>query len=294
MTLKSTLLAACSTLAFAATGCFSGDLDTGDPGPTPGSPDAGVVQDDPDAGGGGGPVPETAQALFEANVRPVVQATCSPGGACHSAQTPAFVSADPNTAYTVIMANRDVLFPGYDAATSSLIINGTNGHQGASYLQTDIDAISAWLAAEKLEADNGGDDGASPLAMWSGCMELTDWDNEQVATGWSNKNAQGQGNCEACHNLGGEGWIASDQSQRVFDTITQNPFYMGSYFTLNAAGTDVVINRARLENVGNQLPPHEAHGAFDVDGNAMERLVRFYDLTMARMLAGQCGPSKFQ
>ncbi len=124
-------------------------------------------------------------------------------------------------------------------------------------------------------------------------MELTDWDNLNVAQEWSNKQADNQGNCEACHNLGADGFMASDQSQRVFDNITQSPALMPSYFTLDATGQNVVINRARLESVGNQLPPHENHGAFQLDDNAMTALQSFYDLTMQRKLAGQCGPPRF-
>lgn len=291
-----TILAAIGALALAATGCV-GSLESSGPGggdPNPGNPDAG-----PSNGGGAdaGPTgnPGTAQALFEQNVRPIVNAACGAAGGCHNATSPAFITADPAQSYSLIQTYRDVLFPGYAATGSRLLVNGEGAHQGAQYSATDVQAIEAWLAQELADSQGGGGGGnqASPLAIWSGCMDLNDWQQEEVSPLWANKNAQGQGNCEACHNLGADGFMASDQYQRVFDTITQSPSFMLSYFTLNDSGTQVIINRARLENVGNQLPPHEAHGAFQVDGNAMDALIRFYDKTAARLAAGQCGPPRF-
>lgn len=288
-----TYLALFGTLALAASGC-AGDFQSGGPG-TPDNtgadagvdttPDAAPIDDPADIG--------TAQALFEANVRPIITASCSPGGACHSAQDPAFVSADPTSAYDTINVHRDRLYPGYDSAGATILANGAGGHYDALFTQDDVSAIEAWLAQEKIDADAGGGVAVSALQEWSGCMTLDDWEATNVADEWADKNAQGQGNCDACHNLGADGFMASNQDQRVFDTITQQPAFMPSYFTLDATGTNVVINRARLEGVGNQLAPHGAHGAFDVDGNAMEALQEFYDLTMARKLGGQCGPPRF-
>lgn len=279
-------------LALAATGCSGEFVPEGGNGPgdnTPAAVDAGDTGEEPQPEDG----ITTAKALFEANVYDVLNATCNPGGACHAGTDPAFVGAQQSGSYDKIMPYKDRLFPG-NLDTGKIISNGQGGaHYGAQYDQADLDTIRAWLAQEKIEADAGGGAGPSALAVWSGCMDLGDWDNEGVAGAWSNKEAQGQGNCEACHNLGADGFMASDQSARVFKYITEDPAFMPSYFTLDATGTNVVINRARLEKVGNQLPPHENHGAFDVDGNAMEALQRFYDKTKARLDAGQCGPPRF-
>ena len=281
------------TLALAASGCV-GEFETSGPPTTidpPAAADAGTPEEenplDTDA--------DTAKALFESNVRAAVSATCSPGGACHSAQTPAFVAADPLNAYDLITQNAALLFPNYLSTGAKILENGNGGgHYGASFATGDVSAIEAWLAQEKLDEEAAG--GATPvsaLAEWSGCMSLADWEAEGVADAWADKNAGNQGDCDTCHNLGADGFMASNQDGRVFEYITKYPAFMPSYFTLDATGTNVVINRARLESVGTQQAPHENHGNFDVDGDAMERLQRFYNLTMQRKLAGQCGPPLF-
>ncbi len=288
-------LALLGTLTLAAAGC-AGEFQPGDGndnGIEPAGVDAGVDPDpepDPDPADVG-----TAQALFDANVRPIIGATCNPGGACHGTQDPAFVSADLTASYSTINIHKDRLFTGYESTTSRLLINGEGGgHYGATYTADDVAAIQAWLAQEKLDAEaGGGGQTVSALAEWSGCMNLEDWNNENVASLWADKDAENQGDCDACHNLGADGFMASNDSVRVFETITQYPAFMPSYFTLSADGTNVVINRARLEGVGNQLAPHDAHGAFQIDGGAYDALQRFYDLTLSRKLAGQCEPPRF-
>ena len=293
MKLHNTILAGLSAVALMATGCVGSLVDDGPSNNNNnGSPDAGVQQ--PQADAGTTPVPDTAQALLEQNVRPLVTATCGANGAgCHTAQTPAFVSTDPTTAYNTIMNNKALLFSAFDPATSKLDQYGQNGHNNApTWDQGSLDAISAWFTAEI--AAGSGTTQLNPLEEWSGCMNLQDWLDTDVADLWADKNAQGQGNCDACHNLGAEGFMASNQDERVFDNVTKNPTFMLSYFTLNDTGDAVIINRARLEKVGNQLAPHNEHGAFDLDGNAYQALEQFYQLTMQRKLAGTCDPPRFQ
>ena len=236
----------------------------------------------------------TAQALFQNNVVPIIGSACNPGGACHASQDPAFIAADPNGAYTTINIHRDRLYSGFDAAASRLLINGEGGHYGAVYTDDDVEAIEAWLAQEKLDAEaGGGGQTISALQEWSGCMNLEDWEEQNVASLWANKNAENQGDCDACHNLAGDGFMASENSLLVFETITTNPNLMPSYFTQSTDGTSVVINAARFQKVGSQLSPHENHGAFNVEGGAMDALRNFYDLTVQRKLDGLCEPPRF-
>ena len=286
-------LALFGALSLAAIGC-AGEFQPGDGnGPGPAGVDAGTAVpeadasvDEPDVG--------TAQALFENNVRPIIGSACNPGGACHASQDPAFVTVDPGAAYNTIGIHKDRLYTGFNPATSRLLINGEGGHYGAVYTADDVEAIEAWLTQEKLDAEaGGGGELFSAMQVWSGCMNLDDWEAQNVASLWADKDAQNQGDCDACHNLGADGFMASNDSVRVFENITTNPNLMPSYFTQTTDGLSVVINRARLEKVGNQLSPHEAHGAFSVDGGAMEALQNFYDLTALRKLNGQCEPPRF-
>jgi hypothetical protein len=205
------------------------------------------------------------------------------------------VAADPVNAYSTITIHKDRLYPGYLSAGSKILANGTGGaHYGATFTPGDVGAIEGWLAQEKLDFDAGGVVAVSALAEWSGCMSLADWEAENVANLWADKNAGNQGDCDACHNLGADGFFASNQSERVFNYVAGTPQFMPAYFTVDATGTNVLINRARLESVGSQLAPHEAHGNFTLDNDdAMAALQRFYDLTMQRKLAGQCGPPLF-
>ncbi len=272
------------TLALAA-GC-QGDFATDGGGFTPPAPDAMTPVVTPDAGAPPADL-SGAEALYEANVRPIIIANCSPGGACHSSQSPAFVASDPSQAYELIQGYKDTLFPGYESLGSLLLQYGQN-HKSANFLADDIVAVQSWLAVEKMQADANAPQ-YSTLQIWSGCMNIDDWEEENVANLWANKNAQNEGDCDVCHNLGADGFIASEDSARMFKLITELPSLMPSFFTLDATGTNVLINRSRLENVGNLLEPHQAHGAFSLNNdNAMEALQRFYDKTKARELGGLC------
>lgn len=300
--MKPALLAVLGSLALAATGCV-GTFDTnGPPGTTQDDPNDTNPNQNPGTDAGADPAPEgdlaTARALFEANVAPVVTANCGSAGCHGGAAQPIFGDANPLNQYDKMISQRDLVFAGYLADESRLIINGTSGHQGSPiFSQDNIDAIGAWLAQEKLDA--GDVVVASALAEFSGCMTLANFEASNMADEWADKNANGQGDCDACHNLGADGFFASNQDVRMFNYIsgeaTKSAQFMPSYFTLDATGTNVIINRARLEGVGNQLSPHENHGSFNLDpnDNAVEALELFYNQTMALKAAGQCGPPRF-
>ncbi len=296
--MKPALLAAFGTLVLAASGCV-GDFEPKEIDPNTPNPNEDTVAG-VDAGTAEPPPPgdlATARALFEANVAPVVTANCSSAGCHGGGAAPPFGDLNPLNQYDKMISQRDLVFAGNLAPDSRLIFQGTTGHQGAPVFSTDdLDAISAWLALEKLEADAGGEVVVSPLAEFSGCMTLANFEASNMADEWANKNAQGQGDCDACHNLGADGFMASNQDARMFSYIsgeaTKSAQFMPSYFTLDATGTSVVINRARLERVGSQLSPNENHGAFDLDPNedAVLALETFF---LATQNNPACGPPRF-
>ncbi len=296
----STLLVACGSLALAATGCI-GELDPVTPddgmsGGTPVDPNNGTpttpnggdpAADDGTATPGAGP-----DALFAAVAQPI--ATTCGGPACHAAQAPTFVPADP-AAFTAasIKLYSDTLFVNYDPATAKLLINGQGGHYGVTFTPEVVTGIQSWLTAEKDAVAAGGATTVGPLAAWSGCMELADFQAENVGGEWANKGTN-QGDCEQCHNLAGEGFLANDNNELTFINLTKDSSLLDAYFTIDQAGA-VMINRPLLEQVGLGQEPFQTHPRFNVDnGNAMQALQRFYDLTKARQDAGQCGPSKIE
>lgn len=300
MKLHSTLLAACASLALAATGCLVGEVDDGtnpggqNPGgQNPGDQNPGTPGDQNPGGQDPGVNPtDNPEQLFTQSAYPAINATCGANGAgCHAVnQAPVFISADPANAYTVIKNYRDTLFPNNAANTAKLLTYGEPGSHYSTYTAEHVNAIQQWLAAEAAQPI---DDQPSPLAVWSGCMDLAEFQQTGMADAWADKNAQGQGDCDACHQLGGDGFIASNVDTRVFKAISEDPGLMISYFTINEAGTEVIINRARLEKVGTQQSPHQLHGAFNLDDDAYQRLQNFYNLTKARLDAGQCLPPRF-
>lgn len=307
MKLHSTLLAVSASLALAATGCLVGEVEpgTGTPGTgTPGTGTPGTGDGTPGDGSSGGVTPpETPEQAFQA-VIPAIAASCGAGGAgCHSVAgtPPVFVTAgdqatvDLTAAYQKMKANKDSLYPN-NAPTDKILTYGDGtAHSGGTfqYSAAHLLAVQAWLAAEAAQPI--GEDQPSPLAIWSGCMDLQQFQNSGMADAWADKNAQGQGDCDACHNLGADGFIASNVDTRVFEALTTSPRLMISYFTLNEAGTEVIINDARLTKVGTQQDPHQLHGAFNLNGDAYQRLQNFYNQTKARVDDPniQCQPPRF-
>lgn len=293
MKLHSTLLAACASLALGATGCLVGDIDDPTPpeitdGPINGGDDPSVA---PPATGTQDP-----QALF-AQVVPALEATCGTAGiACHAkgGNSPDFIGANADETYTLIKNFKDILFRDFSTVDSKLLEYGDGSqHKGTTYDTAQVQAIQNWLAAEAAKPI---DDAPSPLAVWSGCMDLQEFSAAGVADAWADKGTN-EGNCDACHNLGADGFIASNVDVRVFDAVTKDPGFMLSYFTLDPEPTaidKVIINRARLEKVATGVPPHQGHPRFNVDGgNAMQRLQNFYDQTKQKMAAGTCLPPRF-
>jgi len=296
MMLKHIILGACGALALTAAGCELDEIEAPPPTETP-TPSPGETPDpeptpeppspvEPGPGGGNGDIP---QALFERDVFPAITAACS-GAACHSAQTPVFVAELADESYSLTMNQAALLFVNFDPVTARIVVNGEGAHYGATYTPEQLVGLEGWLAAEAaaVEAGEGGE--PSPLAQWSGCMNYDEFLQENVAKLWAEKGT-GQGDCEQCHNLGGDGFIANQDSVLTFTALTTDAGHMIAYFTVNELG-DVIINRDRLQAVADGREPHLSHPGFNVDGNAMEALTRFHSLTQARVASGDCEPPR--
>jgi hypothetical protein len=299
-TLRNTLLAL-GSLALVA---CDGGLYTGPGGNPPVDPPA----DSPDAG----PIDPGADPseLFNERVAPVLQAQCSAAG-CHGGTGTSplkFLPAEMTGYYDVVVSYDDRVVGYFDKTSAPLIKMVSPGpHYTASYTPAQLADIEAWLDAE-LEARNTGTDpppgGTPPLtpgeaskqliAEWSGCMDLTTWNANNVAEEWANLGS-GEGPCIRCHVNGQASFIATDDSERMYEVLTTNKYYLLSYFAPNVtdvANAKMEINYQAFERVANGEYPHTEHPGFNLDSDAMVALELFYDATMARKAAGTCDPPR--
>ncbi len=235
-----------------------------------------------------------AQSLFERKIQSELVETCDPGGICHSGTDPAFVSS--TNAYSTIQNFKDRLFPNYDPETSPLIVNGTEegDHKDAVFSDSAIAEIQEWLLEEKNAAASGAA-GATELAKFSGCWNFEEFAELNVGGLWANKNANGAGDCVVCHPGGNNGAMYSADNDNMSKMYTQYPAFMAGFFTTNAEGK-VVINEDRHRRVGKageQSLNNQLHGTYEMDGDAYDALVEFYDKTMIRMQNGDCDPPRF-
>jgi hypothetical protein len=252
-----------------------------------------------------------AEVLFNDTVRPIMQAKCS-ATVCHGGTdvSPLKFCPDVPAQYHVVITGYATQLTGYfDKAVAPIIHKVYPGpHPGVMYDAADIAKIEAWLDAEKAARQdpnnpnpNPNPTGPSPgeiseqlMTEWSGCMNLAEWNQLEVAQAWAAKGS-GEGPCIRCHINGQASFIATDESERMFNVLTTSRFFMSTFFVANVvdlANAKMEVNRPEFERVGNNLYPHIEHPSFNVDGNAMTKLVDFYNLTMARKAAGTCDPPR--
>jgi hypothetical protein len=119
-----------------------------------------------------------------------------------------------------------------------------------------------------------------------------------MAQAWGNMTAQDNQRCSGCHASGGFGFIATPDSQMMFDVISQNKYYMLQYFSVkldlvNSANSKIEINTNSFLGVSQGKDPHREHPKFNATtNNGMTALQAFYTSTAAAVAAGGCGPSK--
>jgi len=298
--MRSTLLAAIATVGLI--GCVGG-IDNGPEGDPLDSPD-GDGNDNGDNPAGSDL--SAAKALFDSGVFPTITAKCS-GGACHAENAQGttltrFVALDgargwqTATNYTALVGN----YASSAAPILTLIKPGT--HKNMTYTTDEETKITAWLNKE-VELRNGqpmqpttpGVESLSQatervLSKFAGCMQITDFNAANMAQAWGNMGAQNNQNCENCHENGGEGFIATQRQQFMFDVVSTKKYFFLQYLTVDltqgAAMAKVVINTASFKGVAEGLDPHREHPRFNATQNqGMTALTAFYNATMARVNA---------
>jgi hypothetical protein len=309
-----------STVLMAAPGCL-GDFHGGTPG-TPGTPaNNGGAGGTGGGGGGGGNVvtpvvdmatpppaaPSSAKPEFDSNVAPIIMAKCATS-TCHGGTTtepPPFAAGSAATLYSTVLNYANVLVNGnFDPTQSQILLKIEPGnHNGATYSATDIMNITNWENAERTaRANTDGGVVVSPadalLAKWSGCMQLTEFTAANFSTTWAQKQAT-TGQCQQCHDTGGNGFLAVADSATMFSRLMQkNPYggyFLQDYFTVDTT-TDpttpkIIVNTALLMKEGGG---YAQHGTFSTstNDNAMTVLQNYYTTTMAHLTANTCGASQ--
>ncbi len=301
-----TLLALIASVSLV--GCV-GDVDSMGPGDEP-------VNDPQTTNNPAGGDLAAAKKKFDDNVFSVLTMKCS-GGACHSqagtggsvTKFVATVAADGHkmaSEYTALVGNFTS-----SAAPILTMIKGGN-HKGVTYVSAEEAKIVDWLDAE-VTARNVNPNNPPPtsgetlsqatervLSGFAGCMQYTDFQAANMANAWGNLTAQNNQNCENCHATGGEGFIASRNSQFFYDVVSTKKYFFLQYFTVDltqgAMAAKVVMNQASFLGVSQGLDPHREHPRFNATQNqGMTALTQFYNATMARVgQAGLCAPKPLQ
>lgn len=298
--MRSVLLAAIASIGLVA--CV-GELDTTGP-----STDNNNTTNPP-----GGTTTSLARGLYENNVHSIMDAKCK---SCHSAagavgNVSGFVHPDKLMGHATIISFTSVV--GSFAPTAApVLLKIAGGHQSIVYTSDETTKITEWLNQEVVE-QNGGSTTTPPvntggetpaaatqrvMAAWSACMTKANFDAANMAGAWGNMTANNNQRCSNCHASGDGGFIATVDSQLMFDVVSSNKYYMLQYFHVKLdlatmANSKMEINTQSFDGVSKGQDPHREHPRFNATtNNGMEALQEFYTSTAAAVAAGGCGPSK--
>jgi len=283
-----------ASLAFATTACV-GELEPNGPGddddddmiePPPPSPDAGTD-----------PVVGVAEEMFDLSVKPILQ-RCS-GEACHSGISPQplkYLGASglPDDYYASITQFPSVTGD-YQAGLANVLLKVDAGHEGQVYAPTERQAIIDWLNAENLERNDTDGDGqvdpppaGDPLAMWSGCLTLANWDATEMYR-WADKGSD-EGPCRTCHQDGAFRFNTNANDNTMFE-MNRYRLYIIGFFTVKVEtdGTQTVI--PAYDKITRMGDGSTLHPRFNTDpaSTNYQRLQDFYALTLQAQQAGLCG-----
>ncbi|MBA3393245.1 MAG: hypothetical protein H0T89_11395 [Deltaproteobacteria bacterium] len=253
-----------------------------------------------------------AKKLFNDNVFAILTAKCT-GGACHSETATGstltrFVATDAVRGWEVATGYQALVGTFTSGAAPVLTIIKPGNHKGVTYAPADEQKIVAWLDAE-VAARNGQPTTPPPaqsetlsqatervLSAFAGCMTIDNFKAANMAQAWGGLEAEGNTECDNCHNSGAEGFMASRQANFMYDVISTKKYYFLQYLTVDLtqgpAAAKVVVNKASFLGVSNAQDPHREHPRFNANTNpGMTALNKFYTDTMARVnTPGLCAP----
>jgi hypothetical protein len=246
----------------------------------------------PDAGG-----TQSARAMFDSQVAPIMSAKCA---ACHAGTgagpggAPRFLGTDTTTFYTALVGGTEVTFA---APASSLILTKGvhyNGAGPALDVNAEKPAVQGWIEAEAIERAGSGGGDAGPAAMtatqaldkFGSCMRQADF--EQAGMPDVANQVTDSGYCYSCHSTGTGGAFLSQNATDFFNMTRQRPYMLKIVFPeLNQDGsfkdlTLVERFRDKTNDTG-----HPQYVLADARVTAVET---FFQLTMTHYMANDCPP----
>jgi hypothetical protein len=129
-----------------------------------------------------------------------------------------------------------------------------------------------------------------PMAQWSGCMLLVNWNAANMGS-WAQKPAEGGTVCASCHGDGLARFNADSNADLMF-AYNRYEVFIGGFFTLATAadGTlDVITAKDKLKLKGSGISAHPTYATGDADPY-FSALETFHLLTWQARRDGICGP----
>ena len=260
------------------------------------------------------------QTVFNSTVKGAIEAKCS---GCHTTTAPAFAAGD---IYASVIDYQAEVLGNYNVQQARLLLVARDApHYDKQWSPEEATAISDWITLEydeRIAAPTTAPGGGEPPPPAPGqpsardisrklqedfrnCMDLGQWQQLDVADLWANKGTN-QGVCASCHSSVTSGFVASNDDAYVFNLMKQGiagddwRYYQTSYFTpvvvdpqnpQNANFTPVMaVNYDRFNRAGDRNLAPEGHPAFNVQGNPMQALEQYVNVTNQAVAAGNCSP----
>lgn len=261
--------------------------------------------DNGNTGGGGDDddTSETARAIFDSSVAPLLTAKCA---SCHvgpeTSSTNMFLGPEGLSSYYATLTNDRAVNGGFDATAASILLKGQ--HEGQPWTDAEKAKITTWLGAELKErggvvqpTDPTGPNLHSAIGAsqaFVGCMQapasMTDYTTLQ-AYQVANLNSE-NGRCSSCHSPGGAGgqWLGTDnkyldmygkwQQQLFFTGVFQAAVQGDGTYKITAAQTKICNKGLEKDN---NLGQHPSFDCNQNNGTALKNLTAFATAVQGRV-----------
>jgi hypothetical protein len=121
----------------------------------------------------------------------------------------------------------------------------------------------------------------SDFASFMACMQFSDFQTADMANAWASSTLSPTNECASCHTDA----MYSGDAVAFFSDLKTRTYLQLLFF--NFDGAKVVLNELSIPRVGKSDVPYTGHPKFNAQGGMLATR-RLYDLTIARLLAGNC------